>query len=202
MALVEADLKKDIKDMLGKDKKEDWAEKDFAEGLMEAYASYAEEAEDISKDKILGSLNTSAAANTLETALKQVKIEGITKDPDTGIVKATLTNDGAALMLGTALGTALMSVWTGVKFAVTAPGVFGTSAFTASETLAIVSVPGLALSAAIAELPHTDDLEKAAKAWSEPMDKFTKTVQVTITGMILVPGAAPVVGPPITAPIT
>lgn len=188
MALVKADLVTAIEDILKKDPPSS-SSGAFVDSLMDEYKTYAEDAEDVSGDKIAAPLSVTAAASTLKPVLESINNVGI-------------TNKAAATMISTALGTALMSVWTGVSFAVTAPGVSGTSAFTASETLATVSVPGLAPSAVINNLPPTDDTNKIAKIWANAMDKFTKTVQVTITGMVLVPGASPVPGPPITAPIT
>lgn len=186
MSLAKSDLKNDIQSMLGEDAD---SEKDFAEGLMKAYKSYAEEAEDTSKDKILKPLSVNNASKTLKPVLEAVNMAGITEA-------------SAVSLLSEALGVALLTVWPGVKFAVTAPGIVGTVAFTASETLSTVSFPGDSSKAAIAGLPPTENLSEAASVWADAMDNFTKTVEVTITGMILVPGGSPVPGLPITAPIT
>jgi hypothetical protein len=62
-------------------------------------------------------------------------------------------------------------------------------------------VPGISSAAAIAVLDPTEDRSKAASVWADAMDAFTKTVQVTITGMMPGP-SGPVPAPPVTAPIT
>jgi hypothetical protein len=201
MALDKTSLHSDIKSILEKDPPSA-SEKNFADNLMDAYESYAKEAEDISGDKILAPLSVSAASGILEPALISVNEIIETKDEEGKIIKREgITKGAAESLLTTALGAALLTVWTGVNFALTAPGELGTSIFTAKELLAVVSVPGLAPSAAITSLLPTEDTSKAASVWADAMDNFTQTVQVTITGLILVTGGtAP--SPPITAPIT
>jgi hypothetical protein len=197
MALSKSDLKTAIEDILKKDPPSSSSDI-FVDSLMDEYKTYAEDAEDVSEDKIAAPLSVSLATAALKPVLKILE-KGLLGVPPNEVI---IPNKDAATMLSTALGTALMSVWTGVSFGVTAPGFAGTAAFTASELLAVVSTPGLAPDAAIASLPPTKDTSKVAKVWADAMDKFTKSVQVTITGMVLVPGASPVPAPPITAPIT
>jgi len=166
MSLVKASLKADIQSILGENAD---SSKDFADDLVDAYDAYASKAQDVSEDGLLSPLTiTPATANMLEIAFKSVNLPGITEET-------------AILLLGSALGTMLSSMWIGVTFAITAPGLMGTAAFTAAELLSIVTVPGVPTAAA--------------------MDAFTKTVIVTITGMVLVPGGPPVPGPPILGPI-
>jgi len=186
MSLVKASLKSDIQSILGENAD---SSKDFADDLVDAYDTYASKAQDVSEDGLLSPLTiTPATSGILEGALMAVNNKGITEET-------------AILLLGTALGTMLSSMWIGVTFAITAPGLMGTAVFTASELLSIVTVPGVPTAAMITSLKPTEDLSKAAGVWADAMDAFTKTVIVTITGMVLVPGGPPVPGPPILGPI-
>lgn len=180
MALVKSSLKSDIQSMLGNDAD---SANDFALGLFDAYESYASTAADISQDMPSEFPGKTAAIPILTAEMVGVNIEGV-------------TNPVAALKLGTALGNALVVFWTGVMFATGIP-----FAPMISEITALVSVPGVPAAAMISTLEPTEDLSVAASVWADAMDAFTKTVQVTITGMMPGP-SGPVPAPPITAPIT
>lgn len=180
MALVKASLKSDIVSFLGNDAD---SANDFATSLFDAYESYASSAQDVSTDTPSGFPAKSAAVPILSAAMTSVNAPGI-------------SNSAAATQLGNALGNALTVFWTGVTFKMATP-----SAPMISELLATVSMPGVPTAAAIAVLKPTEDLNVAASVWADAMDAFTKTVQVTITGMMAGP-TGPVPAPPVTAPIT
>ena len=180
MTLVKSTLKSDIQSMLKNDAD---SANDFAKGLFDAYEGYASAAADVSQDKPTSFPAKNAAAETLASAMKSVNANGI-------------TNANAAQQLGSALGSALVTFWTGVVFGIITP-----LAPMISEITSTVTVPGIPAAATIAVLNPTEDLSIAAGVWADAMDAFTKTVQVTITGMMAGP-SGPVPAPPITAPIT
>ena len=180
MALVKSTLKADIQSMLEKDAD---SANDFATDLFDAYESYASDGMDISTDTASGFPTKSAAVPILSAAMAGVNVQGI-------------TNSVAATQLGNALGSALVVFWTGVIFKTATP-----FAPMISEILAIVSIPGIPTAAVIATLEPTEDLSVAASVWADAMDTFTKTVQVTITGMMAGP-TGPIPAPSITAPMT
>ncbi len=180
MALVKPSLKSDIVSFLGDNAD---SANDFATDLFDAYETYAGAGQDISTDTASGFPAKSAAVPILSAVMNGVNTKGI-------------TNATAAIQLGNALGSALVVFWTGVTFKTTVP-----FAPMISEILAIVSTPGVPTAAAIASLIPTRDFNVAAGVWADAMDNFTKTVQVTITGMMPGP-TGPVPAPPVTAPIT
>jgi hypothetical protein len=180
MALVKSSLKSSIQSFLGADA--DSAD-DFTVSLFDSYESYANAAADISLDNPTGFPAKSSAAQLLAPAMKAVNANGV-------------TNSAAAQQLGTALGKALEVFWTGVTFGITMP-----TDPMISEIAALVSLPGVSSAAAITTLEPTEDRSVAAGVWADAMDAFTKTVEVTITGMMPGP-SGPVPAEPITATIT
>jgi len=180
MALVKSTLKSTIEANLHN---EPGSENDFATSLFDAYESYASAAADASQDMPTGFPNKSSAVSTLASAM-------------TGVNKEGISNSQAAQQLGSALGNALVTFWTGIAFSTGIP-----LAPMISEITALVSMPGVPSAATISKLDPTEDRSVAASVWADAMDAFTKTVQVTITGMMAGP-SGPVPAPPITAPIT
>ena len=182
MSLVKSALKSDIRDFLSKNP-ENVKDADFADNLFKAYETYASDAQDISTDKPTGFPAKSSASPILVAAMALTNEE-------------RETNSGAAQKLGDALGLALKAFWGGTLFGMSIP-----LAPMNLELTAFVSTPGEPSAAAIALLEPTKNFNVAAGVWADAMDAFTKTVQVTITGMMPGP-TGPVLAPPITAAVT
>jgi hypothetical protein len=185
MALNKATLKNDIINFMGVEGGSSSAS-DFATNLFNVYESYALGAADLSQDTPLNFPSKSAALSSLAGVMNSISV------PD-------MTNSLAATQLSAALGVALVTFWTTVMFGIAIPMppmVVEISAITIppfgnSGVVGPIMIPGLSTT-------H-GDIASAADVWANAMDAFTKTVIVTITGLMPSPTgtipAVPIIGP-------
>jgi hypothetical protein len=177
MALSKETLQASIEGVLGNKNN---SAKDFADGIFDAYETYASSAVDLSGDGPVAFPAKAASAATLLSAMTLLKSGKVA------------SNNVANTNLSTALGTALLGFWTGVFFDTKIP-----ATGMASEALVSVSFPGTG-TASISLSPDYDNATDAATPWADVMHTYATTIKVTITGLL--PNGSP--APPVTGPIT
>lgn len=180
MSLVKENLKGAIEGILNTNAT---SARQFVTRLAGAYDSYAAEAMDPSMDNPM----TLPGASRFNLLIRTMDILQKSKK---------MTNEQARKTLAGALGKCLVSYWSGLTFnlATPPPG-------WVSETTAIVTSPGSAGVIKLNGLSRSyTDRATVAGIWADDMDAFTKTVQVTINGLIP-SGSGTAPAPPITGPL-
>jgi hypothetical protein len=146
----------------------------FAQDLVSAYKDYALQAQDLSNDSVLTFPGEAGAVSA---------------------ISAGTNNANVAATFAAIISNALVIFWTAATFKTVAP-----PPGWLKEILSIVTVPGTpAISLLTAAMIPSDNVNTTAGNWADALDTYTKTVIVTITGLL--PGSPPVPAPPLIGPI-
>jgi hypothetical protein len=146
----------------------------FANDFLGAYKSYASSAMDLSNDPVSGFPGEAGAK---------------------GIIAGGTINTNTAPSFAAIISNALVVFWTGAIFSTSIP-----PPGWLREITALVTVPGTPATPALtAAMSPSSSVDAAATAWSNVLDAYTRSVIVTITGLL--PGSPPVPAPPLIGPI-